>query len=773
MRGEASAGLTARETNPRTIRSWLAGIGIGLLLLVAVWPAATVHAQTPMSAPAPASDADALSQLESAGQPISPETVRDLVARLSDAQVRELLLQRLDATAAAASVPGAAGGLDVATLVGEVQDDAHRIRDRIRGIAAAVGELPSVFPRALETLRDGRPPRLFILLVLFFGLMMVVGWLAEWLFNFAARGPRRSIANAVPESEVGRLGYLLARLGLDVVGLVVFVVAAEVTFFVFYQGHELTRITVMTYVAAIATVRAFMLFSRFTLAPHAPALRLAYMDDAVARYLHRQNVIIAGIAAFGFFTCSLINHMGISGDVHELMVNLVFLVMMATIAYTVWHARAGVAGDIRGGGETVSRGRQVFANIWPLVILAFLLVFYLVIVLVSLAGFDPGYVAGFGTLLTFIFLPHIDAMIERAASSEQGEILAVFLRAVRIALIIAVVLFLAKAWGLSLFSLAEQGAGTRIADALIDIGFTVLVAYVLWQIARIMIDRRIEAEGGEATEAEMGEMGGTGGSRLGTLLPLIRRVVQVTIVVMAIMLVLSALGVNIGPLLAGAGVVGIAIGFGAQTLVRDIVSGLFFLMDDAFRVGEYIDVGAVKGTVEKISVRSLRLRHHRGALHTIPFGEITHLTNYSRDWVVMKLEFRVPFETDIMKVKKIFKQIGRELMENPEIGEDFLAPFKSQGVFAVDDSALVIRAKFTAKPGKQFLIRREAFSAVQKAFADNDIPFARKQVLVHVPEADEMSPEQRQQIERAAASTIEEEEKKAGQPAAAAGGAMP
>jgi len=267
----------------------------------------------------------------------------------------------------------------------------------------------------------------------------------------------------------------------------------------------------------------------------------------------------------------------------------------------------------------------------------------------------------------------------------------------------------------------------------------------------------------------MGEMGGTGGSRLGTLLPLIRRVLQITIVVMAIMLILSALGVNIGPLLAGAGVVGIAIGFGAQTLVRDIVSGLFFLTDDAFRVGEYIDVGEVKGTVEKISVRSLRLRHHRGALHTIPFGEITHLTNYSRDWVVMKLEFRVPFETDIMKVKRIFKQIGRELLENPEIGEDFLAPFKSQGVYAVDDSAMVIRAKFTAKPGKQFLIRREAYSAVQKAFAENDIPFARKQVLVQVPEASEMSPEQRQHIEHAAAEAVEEEEQTSGQPAAATG----
>ena len=124
------------------------------------------------------------------------------------------------------------------------------------------------------------------------------------------------------------------------------------------------------------------------------------------------------------------------------------------------------------------------------------------------------------------------------------------------------------------------------------------------------------------------------------------------------MIALSELGVNIGPLIAGAGIVGLAVGFGAQTLVKDILSGLFFLIDDAFRVGEYIDVGDVRGMVEHISIRSLRLRHHRGPVHTIPFGEIHHLTNYSRDWAIMKLELRVPFDTDIEKVRKIIKKIG-------------------------------------------------------------------------------------------------------------------
>ena len=134
---------------------------------------------------------------------------------------------------------------------------------------------------------------------------------------------------------------------------------------------------------------------------------------------------------------------------------------------------------------------------------------------------------------------------------------------------------------------------------------------------------------------------------------------------MATMSVLAALGVDILPLLAGASVVGVAIGFGSQTLVRDIVSGAFFLMDDAFRLGEYIEVGDAKGRVEKINVRSLFLRHHRGALNILPYGEIKRLRNTSRDWMIMVMDFRLTYDTNLMTVKKIMKQIGDEIAADP------------------------------------------------------------------------------------------------------------
>jgi small-conductance mechanosensitive channel len=230
------------------------------------------------------------------------------------------------------------------------------------------------------------------------------------------------------------------------------------------------------------------------------------------------------------------------------------------------------------------------------------------------------------------------------------------------------------------------------------------------------------------------------------------------VITITALIALGNVGIDITPLLAGADVVGLAIGFGAQKLVADVVSGVFFLIDDAFRTGEYVEVEGTLGTVEKISRRSLQLRHHRGAVHTIPYGEIPKITNYSRDWVIMKLRFTVPFETDLNKVKKIFKQIGADMMQVPEFAADMLQPFKSQGVLDVDDVGIVIRGKFMAKPGKQFTLRKEIYGRVQKAFEANGIQFARKEVRVKVDGAEpgrELTEDQKQAIAAAASDAAE------------------
>jgi small-conductance mechanosensitive channel len=278
-----------------------------------------------------------------------------------------------------------------------------------------------------------------------------------------------------------------------------------------------------------------------------------------------------------------------------------------------------------------------------------------------------------------------------------------------------------------------------------------LIGLILWEFVRSHIKKNIEKEELQEQESQ-GEEGGAGGSRSETLLLLLRKTIVFVIFAIVFLLLLSAMGINIGPLLAGAGVVGLAIGFGAQTLVKDIIAGIFFLIDDAFRVGDYIETGGLKGTVEHISLRSLRLRSPRGPVHTIPFGNMGTVTNNSRDYIISKLDFRVRYDTDVNKVRKIIKKINKKIMKDEEMGPVMLDKLKSQGVRELDDSAMIMRVKFKTIPGEQFVIRREVFRMMQEAFKKNGIEFAHRNVTVYLPPEEEADAPDKKAIAAGAAA---------------------
>lgn len=277
---------------------------------------------------------------------------------------------------------------------------------------------------------------------------------------------------------------------------------------------------------------------------------------------------------------------------------------------------------------------------------------------------------------------------------------------------------------------AELVAGETFEAALVLCGFEllaiVLLADLVWQVARTAIERKqfdiapAEAEAG----AEGTTVDDPRRARLRTLLPILRNLLAVVILVTAVLMALSSLGIQIAPLIAGAGVVGVAVGFGAQTLVKDVISGVFYLLDDAFRVGEYIIADNYKGTVESFSLRSIKLRHHRGSLYTIPFGSLGAVQNMSRDWVVDILTFTVVYGSDPAQIKRVIKQVSKDMMADPETAEGLLQPIKSQGVDALGDHGMEVRVKFMAKPGTQFPIRRKAYAAIHKAFAEHGIEIA-------------------------------------------------
>ena len=299
-----------------------------------------------------------------------------------------------------------------------------------------------------------------------------------------------------------------------------------------------------------------------------------------------------------------------------------------------------------------------------------------------------------------------------------------------------------------------------ILDRGLDVVVIVFIGYIVYHAFRIWIDGKIAEETVDQSDGELGDEGvATSASRLATLLPLFRSLILIVVVVTIGLIALLELGINVSPLFAGAGVVGIAIGFGAQTLVRDIFSGAFFLFDDAFRKGEYIDIGGVKGTVEKISVRSFQLRHHLGALHTVPFGEIQTLTNYSRDWVIMKLPLRVTYDTNVDKVRKLIKTLGQDLLKDPVIGANFIQPLKSQGVIEMQDSAMIIRVKFMTKPGDQWLVRKKGFEEIRALFEREDIRFAHREVTVRIADekAGDITPEQNEKITGAVQAAIDDD----------------
>ena len=305
-------------------------------------------------------------------------------------------------------------------------------------------------------------------------------------------------------------------------------------------------------------------------------------------------------------------------------------------------------------------------------------------------------------------------------------------RGARVFLIVGAIWILAWAFGVDLDSLtAGETMTTRVVRGVLNAIIILLVADFAWHVIRTLLDTHIHASAAPGD----GHGHGHGGeeidpteasrrARMRTLLPILRNILFIVFLVMAALMALSAMGVQIAPLIAGAGVVGVAVGFGAQTLVKDVISGIFYLLDDAFRVGEYIESGSIRGTVEGFSLRSIKLRHHRGPLYTVPFGSLGAVQNMSRDWVIDKVTLGLTYDTDLDKVKKIIKQVGKELMADPTLAPSILETLKMQGVVEYGDFAIKVGLKMMCKPGQQFVVRRRAYAMIKKAFDENGIKFA-------------------------------------------------
>ncbi|MHC4804529.1 MAG: mechanosensitive ion channel family protein [Planctomycetota bacterium] len=723
--------------------------------------------------------------------PLTPEAVRELVSRLSDAEVRALLLQRLDAVAAKAEGAARDGGLlDFAqkATIGVI-DSARDAFSRLTLIWETQG-------RSLATFweRVGSEGLLIMAVVLIGGV--VGGLAAEWVFGRATRRWHTPAATGGPETQGRSLRFLFGRFVAEILGVVVFFYVArwvgmQIGFGLFSDRpviHKLGGYLGLIWINLIVIPRFAAAFSRFLLAPYKPEFRLVHADDATAWLIHRNWIGLVLLVSFNsaLFTFTTFNGVGLGEARLGFWLNLAMHLYIILIA--LW-AKDGLVRMMRGSDPDLTATEERVARAYPWFIVGVSVgTWWLVEVIVAYGRFDllrtnPH----FWMMVVLIVGPLMDMMVRGLARhlvppmTGEGALAEKayhatkrsYIRIGRVLVFAAVIVVITWIWPVDFHDIAGGGIGVLLAARLIEILMILAAGYLLWEVFSLWVNRKLAAEitaaATDATEEEPGggEGGGAGGTRLSTVLPLLLGVAKVAFAVIFGLIALGQIGIDITPLLAGAGIVGLAIGFGAQKLVTDVVSGIFFLVDDAFRVGEFVDVEGTVGTVEKISVRSMQLRHHKGPVHTIPYGEIPKLTNYSRDWVIMKLKFTVPFETDPNKVKKLFKQIGKDMMEVPEFAADLLQPFKSQGVFDFDDVGMIIRGKFMAKPGRQFVLRKEIYNRVKRAFEENDIPFARREVRVALPAGtapSDLTEEQKAAITAAAVDTTRKEDPPPGAP---------
>jgi small-conductance mechanosensitive channel len=419
--------------------------------------------------------------------------------------------------------------------------------------------------------------------------------------------------------------------------------------------------------------------------------------------------------------------------------DLVRTVLMAIPAYlllagAVWRHKRTMAAAVAGPTPR-SSWRSRLARCWPAIVVGFLVITFLSSQTALTLGAPLPGSAVIATVLMLLLTPHLDAMIESWAQRklEAAHIsiaAAAGRQTARFTVLIGTIAMLGTLWATPL----ALGLGFELRIVARDafrIALIALMAAFLWNLVGTMTERALRV----ARPVLGGEVLAVPRSRLGTIVPLISAVGKSSILALALLSILVSLDVSVWPLITGLSVFGLAIGFGSQTLVKDVVSGLFFLIDDAFRFGEYIETSGAKGTVEKISIRSVSLRSSRGPIATVPYGQIGKILNFSRDWVIEKLSFRVAFDTDVELVRRLFKKIGQDIAADPELAPDLLEPFKSKGIGDVEDGTLIIKAAFTAKPGKQSMIRRAVLMAVQNAFRENGIQAVPKPMTANIEPA--------------------------------------
>ncbi|HZB52340.1 MAG TPA: mechanosensitive ion channel domain-containing protein, partial [Reyranella sp.] len=542
-----------------------------------------------------------------------------------------------------------------------------------------------------------------------------------------ARPKNRLAPSAVPEKGLRSLAYLglLALLdGLAVIGLLL---ASEFALGAVFTGAGPQHHFAEAAMSFLLLWRVNALGLRLIFRPDLAAARLCDMDDEAARRLYRSFVGVMFLFIFLRFIAAQLAPLSPSNDAIAASRLITSPIVLALPIWLIVTVRTSVQQWLGGLGRTARYaafiGRHWLGITIPLIVAIVATQIYgavtghlnvptaLVLTLNLLMG-----VLLFETLLQ-AFVRRLESQLPGFTPTGPAPTLPdVVARCIRVAVLIGVVVLICESWLVNVLGLVDANAWDRMTGESRTAGITLFVAYVLWEAFKYSTDSYLRRHADDTASTA---------SRLGTLIPLLRVTVAIMLAVVALLIALENIGVNVTPLLAGASVLGLALSFGSQTLVRDIVSGIFYLTDDAFRVGEFIDCEKAKGTVEGFTLRSVRLRNQSGQLHTVPFGELGRVTNFSRDWAAVDFTLRFARDTDLDKLRLATAKVSDDIMQVPELKQALLEPLKMDGIADVADNALVIRFKFVTRPGSPGTVQNEAVSRMLTKLPELGIAFAK------------------------------------------------
>ncbi|MGV1764251.1 mechanosensitive ion channel domain-containing protein [Rhizobium rhizogenes] len=654
-----------------------------------------------------------------------PEKVRELIQLMNEPDVKQWLAAQVNTTssttAAPASDPGMGGG-----QMSELSDTLGHTRRHLETVSGAVMTLPSEVMAASQKLEaEGEAAgrlRIGIQALVLFFLGLVAEWVVGRLINAKHTQRTKEAAGVETELQAARFQFMGGVVPAIVHGL------ATLIPLLIFDWPPIIESFAIACVIAFVSMRLAISIGKLLMELIAMRRASDVLDEdggvariaerrRVATYWYRRGALFVIYFSCGWAVMQAIVPLGFSNGARYLVGYTLGIGLFLIAVEAVW-SRPSQPG--KPGRTAISWLLTVyFAALWCLWV----------------TGFDGLLWVGIYTIL----LPRALSVSSRAVEALHdaaggvfgtGSLAAVFLdRGVRALIIAFAAFWLGRMLGVEadmMMRTPESGID-RVARGILGGIVVLLAADLIWHLAKTYIDGKLMQALPLVSDSE--ELRASR-ARLQTLLPIFRNILAVVIVIIAIMMVLSGLGIQIGPLIAGAGVVGVAVGFGAQTIVKDVISGMFYLWDDAFRVGEYIESGNHKGVVESFSLRSVKLRHQRGPLATVPFGSLGAVNNMNRDWAIDKIIVKVTYDTDLVKMKRIIKDIGQRLLDDEELAPNIIQTLKMKGVEQFGDFAIEIRLAFTAKPNELSAIRRSALAMIKQAFDENGIQFAFPTVQV-------------------------------------------